>query len=202
MPSISKWSIKYDKCVKCGRTEYPHKGRGLCQLCYGRESNIRHESHIEGDGSRSAYSRRGIVEGLTEEVLKKEYSVKGRSLTGIAREYNCTRQYIYKLLKQYGIPRRTKAEARKIAIERRKLKFEKEVDGKSETVYLRDWTIDRTFFKSWKPQMAYVLGFIYADGSLYAGRRGPKANTTSTSPECTIYQKSPEILEKIKALMS
>jgi len=205
MPVLaSKWSIKYNRCVKCGGTEYPHKGNGLCQRCYEKRARRRDTSHIKRDRRRSsASSKKVILESLTEEVLKKEYSVLDKSLIDIAREYNCTRQYIYKLLKKYGIVRRTKSEARKIAIKQKKLKFEKEVDGQLETVYLGDWTVNRDFFKTWTPQMAYVLGFIYADGSLDDGKkRNPESKTTSTSPRCSISQKSPEILEKIKALMS
>jgi hypothetical protein len=105
-------------------------------------------------------------------------------------------------LNKYGIPRRTLSEARKIAIERKKLKFEKEVDGELETVYLGGWTVNRDFFKTWTPQMAYVLGFIYADGTLDAGKKNTKTKTTIAPPRCSISQKSPEILEKIKVLMS
>jgi hypothetical protein len=140
---------------------------------------------------------------IAKEKFEDLYYIQAKSLQDIAREYNCTRQYIYKLLKKYGIARRTKSEARKIAIEQKKLKFEKEVDGQLETVYFGDWTVNRDFFKTWTPQMAYVLGFIYADGSLDAGKkRNPESKATSTSPRCSISQKSPEILEKIKALMS
>jgi len=201
--TTSKWSIKYNRCVKCGGTEYPHKGNGLCQRCYEKRARRRDTSHIKRDKRRSsAFSKKVILKSLTEEVLKKEYSVLGKSLIDIAREYNCTRQYIHKLLNKYGIVRRTKSEARKIAIERKKLKFEKEVDGQLETVYLGDWTVNRDFFKTWTPQMAYVLGFIYADGSLDAGKKNSKTKTTIASPRCSISQNSPEILEKIKVLMS
>ena len=31
------WAKNYDKCVKCGSTEYPHHGHGLCYVCYQRE---------------------------------------------------------------------------------------------------------------------------------------------------------------------
>ena len=111
---ISKWSIKYNKCVKCGGTEYPHKGKGLCQLCYERESRKRHESHMKRDRFGRSISSKMVLKinkYLTEEVLKRGYRVMGRSLTDIAKEYNCTRQYIYKLLNKYGIPRRTLSEA-------------------------------------------------------------------------------------------
>jgi hypothetical protein len=147
---------------------------------------------------------------IAKEKFEDLYYIQTKSLQDIAKEYNCTRQYIYKLLKKYGIARRTQSEARKIAIEQKKVKFEKVVDGQLETVYLGNWTVNRDFFKTWTPQMAYVLGFIYADGSLDAGKKNTKTNgkkntktkTTIASPRCSISQKSPEILEKIKVLMS
>ena len=197
MPTL-KWSTKYDKCVMCGESKLRHVARGLCEVCYENETRKRHENHIKRDKWR-----RGISAELTKTKLEEEYSVLGKSLTDIAREYNCTRQYIFKLLKIHNIPQRTKAESRKLAIQRKKIKFEKEVDGQLETVYLDNWTINENFFKSWTPQMAYVLGFIFADGSLSEGkRRHPRSKTTSRCPACTITQDSPEILGKIKALMS
>jgi len=98
-----------------------------------------------------------INKHLTEEVLKKEYNVLGKSLIDIAKEYNCTRQYIFKLLKKYGIPRRTLSEARIIAIERKKLKFEYH-------------DIDEKFFSKWSPEMAWVLGLFFTDGCVSGGK--------------------------------
>jgi hypothetical protein len=79
MPVLtSKWSIKYNRCVKCGGTEYPHKGNGLCQRCYEKRARRRDTSHIKRDRRRSsASSKKVILKSLTEEVLKKEYSVLG-----------------------------------------------------------------------------------------------------------------------------
>jgi hypothetical protein len=33
-------------------------------------------------------------------------------------------------------------------------------------------SLNQGFFKKWSPEMAYVLGFITADGNLNVGRRG------------------------------
>jgi len=222
MPDLtSKWSIKHDKCVKCGRTEYPHRGRGLCKLCYERESRRIHKIHKGRESSlalevatKSGYgwpwsrpisSKKtyNVSEQLTEEVLKKEYVVMGKSLMDIAKEQTCSRQYVLKLLKKYHIQPRTKSEARKLAVRRRKLSFEKEINGRLETVFLGVWKINKNFFKSWSPEMAYVLGFIYADGTLYEGRnRNPDVKTSSSGSGVSISQNDPEILEKIKLLMS
>lgn len=29
-----RWSLKYDKCISCGRTDRKHGGKGLCINCY------------------------------------------------------------------------------------------------------------------------------------------------------------------------
>lgn len=34
-----KWSREYDQCVECGRTEWKHLGKGLCQKCWLRMEN-------------------------------------------------------------------------------------------------------------------------------------------------------------------
>ena len=202
--STPKWSTKYDKCVMCGEFKLRHVAGGLCEVCYENETRKRHESHIKRDKfGRPTSFRKGISERLTGELLEKEYTVMGKSLIDIAREYNCTKQYILKLLKKHNISRRTKAEARKLAIQRKKIGFEKEVDGQLETVYFENWTVNKDFFKSWTPQMAYVLGFIFTDGTLYEGkRRHPRSKSVSTAPGFQISQKFPEVLEKIKVLMS
>ena len=31
-----RWSPLWDSCQLCGATELPHRGRGLCTLCYAR----------------------------------------------------------------------------------------------------------------------------------------------------------------------
>jgi len=31
---LNGWSLKFKKCVLCGKTKYPHFGKGYCRLCY------------------------------------------------------------------------------------------------------------------------------------------------------------------------
>jgi DNA-binding transcriptional regulator WhiA len=50
--------------------------------------------------------------------------------------------------------------------------------------------INRNFFKKWTPEMAYILGFFTADGSMFKNKRG------SYFVEFEITDK--ELLEKIK----
>ena len=42
------------------------------------------------------------------------------------------------------------------------------------------YSVDSKFFKSWDKKMAYLLGFIYADGSIYPSGRGSYLSVTST----------------------
>lgn len=54
--------------------------------------------------------------------------------------------------------------------------------------------VNKNFFKKWSPEMAYVLGFFAADGSMVKNRRG------SCYLEFQITDK--DILEKIRQLMN
>ena len=31
-----KWAKAHDRCVECGKTDYPHKANGRCRLCHDR----------------------------------------------------------------------------------------------------------------------------------------------------------------------
>jgi hypothetical protein len=41
------------------------------------------------------------------------------------------------------------------------------------------YKVNEDFFKTWNPTMAYVLGFIYADGCVYISERGSYLSVTS-----------------------
>jgi len=47
------------------------------------------------------------------------------------------------------------------------------------------YKVNEIFFKTWSPTMAYLLGFIYADGALIDDKqsRGKYLSLTSTDPE-------------------
>lgn len=34
-----RWSVHYDRCVKCGTTEVPHQAHGLCANCWQKDRN-------------------------------------------------------------------------------------------------------------------------------------------------------------------
>jgi len=80
---------------------------------------------------------------LDKATLEKLYFDDYLSLKEIAARYDVSRQVINRLLREYNIPTR-----RQVA---RKYKF------------------NEKFFSSWSPNMAYILGLIYADGCLLDG---------------------------------
>ena len=40
MSKHGRWSIKFDKCTLCGRTDRPHQARGRCNFCYWNTTGI------------------------------------------------------------------------------------------------------------------------------------------------------------------
>lgn len=47
----------------------------------------------------------------------------------------------------------------------------------------KKFAVNEKFFVNWNPKMAYVLGFIYADGSIHISARGRYTTITSTDKE-------------------
>jgi|GEM_PF-343442 len=99
-----------------------------------------------------------ITEALSKEKLEDLYLIQNKSLQDIATEHGCTRQAIYELMKKYGLQRRKKSEARVLAI--KKGKFED----------FEYYNIDEEFFSKWSPEMAWVLGLLFTDGSVGKNR--------------------------------
>ncbi len=188
------WSNKHEKCINCSTTEVEHIARGLCISCYNKAQYQKHKGKKITFGLAS--------KKLTKKYLISEYIDKKKSLSDIARECNCTRQYVYKKIVEYNIPLRDKKTARLLAFERKKVKFIRVNDNfKEYSVTLKKVHVNDSFFSSWSSEMAYVLGIIYTDGTLRPRiKRAPSSK--STHPEqLSIRQKEPELLEKILALM-
>jgi len=132
-----------------------------------------------------------ISKTISKEELQHEYSTLKKSLGDLARKYNCTRQYILKLMKKYRLKRRDRATARGLALSKGKV-IQSFVDklGNITTTTLPKRTHNKFFFKSWCPDMAYVLGVLYTDGCL-----------AQDLYRFTVAQKEPELLEKCLKLM-
>lgn len=185
---MSQWARGHEKCASCGTIEGKHKARGLCASCYDAAVEKRHKSHI----TRKIGSALPVP--ITREDLEQKYK-SGLSLSDIAREYNCTRQYISKLMGRYKIARRTMTEARNLALEQGKISYDSDVYSPGKTISHERRHVNGSFFKSWTPAMAYVLGVIYTDGCLVKPIGSIKFRVT-------IAQKEPELLEKVIALLN
>ena len=192
------WARQHNQCIKCGSSDKPHVSRGLCKSCYDKDIEGRHKDNerIQNYGRSSKL--------LTAEYLTENYTKQNKSLSDIAKETNCSRQYVHKKLKACGIPLRNKSAARDLALIKDKLKFERlNNDGTSYFVSVKKINVNEDFFSSWSPAMAYVLGVICTDGNLNPGRiREPwRSKSSSTMPMISIAQKEPELLEKVLKLM-
>jgi len=187
------WARKYSRCRKCGTTEEKHRAKGFCARCYQQEIEKKHKSHPRGLKIASKV--------LTKHHLIEEYFKRKKSPTDIAKECGCTRQFVYKKMKELEIPLRTKRSARRIALNQNKLVFERtDAEGHSHSVVLHKVTLNEKFFSTWANEMAYVLGVIYTDGCL-SYRKQVTKTTTRRLPSLSIAQKEPEFLRKILVLM-
>ena len=168
---MKRWAMGYDRCQSCGTAEFKHAGKGLCITCYSAAADARLKSHI----TRKRGSR--LLVPITEDELRQKYD-SGMSFTDLARHYNCTRQYIHKVMRQYGIARRTLSEASSLALQQGKVSYSYKIGSPVTSIIKVKRTVDESFFKTWTPAMAWVLGVIYTDGCLH-GLRPPGRQSRS-----------------------
>ena len=187
------WANNYEKCIICGKDEFPHASKGLCRRCYGKYQHRKDNPHKYLPLENKTFQ-------LTKEYLFNEYVINKKSLGDIAKEYKCTRQFIFKKLIEFGLKRRSRSDARLLAYEKKKVSYSRiDRDGNIKEISPIKAEVDDYFFSYWSAPMAWVLGFIYADGSLDAGVREKPKQTREV--RVTMAQKEPEILEKIKVFM-
>jgi len=119
------------------------------------------------------------------------------SLNDTAIKYNCTRQYIHKLMKKHVIERRNQSDARELALNKEKIAFDREDEyGNTIRITHQKNVFDRAFLKSWSTATAYVLGVLYTDGCMYLQNHNIKSLSG-----IKVFQKEPELLLKISNLM-
>ncbi|MGB7293639.1 MAG: LAGLIDADG family homing endonuclease [Thermodesulfobacteriota bacterium] len=190
-----EWSKHYERCLVCGTQETPHHAKGYCKDCYKNERGWKYEYWLSRK-PRKSNKRIDVRE------IQHLYQVRGISLAEIAIKYNCTKQYIYKILKRYGIKRRDKISASTLAFERGKyVRSVIDESGIKKDIVLEKTKIDKTFFKKWSAEMAYVLGVLYSDGNLQLGRPQRGSNIPNIPPAFSLAQKHSELLKKVLSLM-
>ena len=114
----------------------------------------RYDSRTQIKGPNSREGRGKLQRQVSKEDLGKLYQEEGLSLGDIAQKFGVTRTAVHHLLESYGIQTRSQSDARILAYV--KGKFE----GKS-TADLRE-----SLFSRWSQPMAYLLGYIFTDGTL------------------------------------
>jgi len=114
---------------------------------------------------------------LNAEHLVHLYHVEKKSLGDIAKLYTVSRTAVYKKLKNYGIPQRSKSKARIEAQKQGKLPQE-------------HFDINEDFFSNWSGDMAYVLGLLITDGCV------------AKTGQVSLNINDKELLEKVKKAMS
>lgn len=190
------WSRKFERCVECGTTAFKHRSQGLCCPYYNRQIEQQH---------KDVQRHRGVASTkLTKQFLIEQYCDCQKSLSDIARLCSCTRQYVFKKMREYGIPLRSQSKARGLALRQHKITAMRAgLSGQRHTVVYQKIEVNEHFFDSWSQEMAYVLGIIYTDGNLQAPRlMDPTGRDYSRAARISIAQKEPEILQKVLALMN
>ncbi|MGB3341944.1 MAG: LAGLIDADG family homing endonuclease [bacterium] len=187
------WARKYKMCTKCGTTKVKHLSRGLCVKCYHKEAENRHKQHIRKHGIAS--------KKLTKKFLIEQYLIAKRSLSEISIDCSCSRQYVYKKMRQYNLPSRNLRSARILALNQEKIKVEKVSNiGDTKTVIHRRIKYNQSFFSTWSNAMAYVLGILYTDGCLSMQIHHGKESTRRT-PIISLAQKERELVGKVLSLL-
>lgn len=121
---------------------------------------------------------------LTKEKLKKLYFRENKSLEDIAKEYGTSRQNVLRIMKRYGLDRRTQSTARYLAMDEGK--FPK----------LMQYEIKENFFSEWSPQMAWILGLLLTDGNVHGN------NVTLGSVDIDLLEKVKKTLNLSKPIIT
>ena len=90
-----------------------------------------------------------------------------------------------------------------LALTKGKVMFERtDENGQTRSVTLQKNIYKENFFSEWSDKMAYVLGVICTDGNLSPSKyKDPLKKSKLPGSRVTVFQKEPELLEKILSLM-
>lgn len=76
-----KWSRNYNSCVKCEKTEFRHKGHGLCLSCYNKSEYRKINSSKWKASNKGKYWYHKNDQKLKQKAI--EYYSKGKNCCGI-----------------------------------------------------------------------------------------------------------------------
>ena len=191
MAMCQRCHLNYDRSKSISRKKYGLKFDGPQQL----EIFNPYQKNLFGEKIKQKIAPSKI---LTKEFLEKKYFIEQKSLDEIAKETNCSKQFVKKIMKKFGINCRTRSEARNLALNKNKLVFiKKDENFNLKRIQLQKIKINENFFKINTPEMLYVLGIIFTDGCLVSTKYKNYERKTFS-----IAQKNTELLYKIKNLMN
>ena len=148
------------------------EGTSQCQLAkdYNCSRNaiktILDKNSIKTRDVHEANSRK-IDESIIEQVVYN-YTVLGQGASSAGKKWKISQDKVEKILKEQGVKLRTYAESKQIQ---------------------RIYNIDDNFFKNQNEDMAYILGFIAADGNV-----AKKENCISIE----VHEKDKDLLELVR----
>lgn len=83
------WALNYDKCVRCGKTDTKHMGKGLCRRCYFDDYNKANEPAIKAY-KRKWYFKSGAA--VWAKALREQQNYDGKREAALRRDgYKCVR---------------------------------------------------------------------------------------------------------------
>lgn len=136
------------------------------QVSEGVINRVLRDNDIDIRGVAESNSKEIPLEN--EQVVIENYLEKGMGLCSAGKEFGYSQKVVETILKRYGIHKRTYVESKQIQ---------------------RVYSCNDNYFKHQNSEMAYILGFIAADGSVSKKENGIFIN---------LHQKDSEILERIK----
>lgn len=119
--------------------------------------------------SKKIPPRKQVSEEIQQKII--DNYIQGKGLIAAGKSFGCSQKVVETILKNHGIKKRTYEESKQAQ---------------------RIYSLNDDFFKIQTPDMAYILGFIAADGCVSA-----KENSLSIQ----LQKQDTELLEKIKDIV-
>lgn len=83
------WALNYVACVRCGKSDTKHMGKGLCRRCYFTDYNEENKKEIQG------YKRKWYLANMTPEIqklIREQGNFSGWRETVLKRDgYRCVK---------------------------------------------------------------------------------------------------------------
>ena len=140
---------------------------GESSLELGKTFQVHHQTILNTLNSHGVEVRNagGLLTPTETQLITASYEA-GQSSGSVAKQFGISHQVVLRSVKSAG----------------------KQIRARSAYPFKRKYAFREDFFSNWSPEMAYVLGFCFADATVdrFALR---------------IYQKDTEVLEKIRLLL-